>query len=239
MQRGGAAVPPGATAFTRMPCSAYPHASPAVMAFTPSFAAAYDTRLMLRVATEDMLTMQPRPPASMTGSTAWQHHRVGNSDRRTSASMWSGSYSAYGLAQIVPPTLLTRMSMRPNRSRAVAIDRWQSQLIAFQVRHHGQAACLDLVHQVGPVGQHHPRALPRQAQRHVAADALRGAGDDGHLARKASGPRCAIMGRLLRQMDPVTTPLGENFSKWKLAGVTPCAWKWPRTASTIAGAPRR
>ena len=65
-----------------------------MIAFTPPLAAAYGTRLMPRVATDDTLTMLPWPAASMAGSTAWQHHRVGNRLRRTSASISASAYSA-------------------------------------------------------------------------------------------------------------------------------------------------
>ena len=68
-RRAGASMPPGAVATTRMPCSAYSQASDAVSAFTPPLAAAYGTRLRPRVATEDTLTIMPRPCASMIGST--------------------------------------------------------------------------------------------------------------------------------------------------------------------------
>ena len=61
------------------------------MALTPPLAAAYGTRLMPRVAIEDTLTIVPPFCSSMTGSTARQHHNVGNSERRTSATIWSSS----------------------------------------------------------------------------------------------------------------------------------------------------
>jgi hypothetical protein len=80
-------MPPGAVATTRMPCSAYSQASDAVRAFTPPLAAAYGTRLRPRVATEDTLTITPRPWASMIGNTPRQHHIVGKSERRISASI--------------------------------------------------------------------------------------------------------------------------------------------------------
>ena len=82
---------PYAAATTRMPWPAYSNASDAVRALTPPLAAAYGTRLRLRVAMEDTLTIVPRPCPSMYGRTAWQHHRVGNSDRRISASICCSS----------------------------------------------------------------------------------------------------------------------------------------------------
>src|SRR6516162_3632457 len=85
-RRGGASVPPGATAQTLMFCSAYSNARDAVSAFTPPLAAAYGARLMPRVAIEETLTIVPLLCFSMTGSTARQHHIVGNSERRISAS---------------------------------------------------------------------------------------------------------------------------------------------------------
>ena len=45
------------------------------------------TRFTPRVAIEDTLTIEPLPFASMWGRAARQHHRVGNSERRTSASI--------------------------------------------------------------------------------------------------------------------------------------------------------
>src|SRR3954465_9722342 len=124
--RSGASVPPGAADTTRMPCPAYSKARAAVTALTPPLAAAYGTRFTPLVATEPTLTIVPPPCSSRWGSTARQHHRVGNRERRISAWISSSLYSAYGLAQIVPPTLLIRMSIRPKRSRASAITRVQS-----------------------------------------------------------------------------------------------------------------
>jgi hypothetical protein len=49
---------------------------------------------MPRVAIEETLTITPPPPSSNTGSTARQHHKVGNSERRISASICASSYSA-------------------------------------------------------------------------------------------------------------------------------------------------
>lgn len=91
--RGGASVPPVATALTRMPSCACSKARLAVSAFTPPLAAEYGIRWMPRVATEEMLTIAPLFCAIMLGSTARQHHRVGNSERRISASICSTSYS--------------------------------------------------------------------------------------------------------------------------------------------------
>src|SRR6185437_10148119 len=75
--RGGASVPPGATALTRTPRVPHSNASDAVSALTPPLAAAYGTRWMLRVAMEDTLTMAPAPCSSICGSAARQHHKVG------------------------------------------------------------------------------------------------------------------------------------------------------------------
>jgi hypothetical protein len=70
----------------------------------------------------------------------------------------------------------------------------------------------DLVDPVGAVHQHHLAALRRQAERHGTADPLRGAGDDRHLAGKAS--RIGCHHAAARWVSPmvVTAPLGENFS---------------------------
>ena len=76
-----------------MPCGAASIASAVVIALTPPFAAAYGTRLMPRVALDETLTMVPAPASIMYGSTARQHHSVGNNERRTSASISSGPYS--------------------------------------------------------------------------------------------------------------------------------------------------
>ncbi|MOA25691.1 hypothetical protein D3C78_1464320 [compost metagenome] len=84
-------MPPGAVALTRTPRSAVSNARHAVSALTPPLAAPYGTRLMLRVAIEETLTMAPLPCSSMNGSAAWQHHSVGNSERRTSASICCAS----------------------------------------------------------------------------------------------------------------------------------------------------
>src|SRR5690606_41558486 len=76
IRRGGASVLPGAVATTRMPCGAASHASAEVIALTPPFAAAYGTRWIPRVATEETLTIVPPPCSIMVGSTARQHHNV-------------------------------------------------------------------------------------------------------------------------------------------------------------------
>ena len=84
---GGASVPPGAVATTRTPLTAASKANDAVSALTPPLAAAYGTRLMLRVAMDETFTMVPRPWPTMTGSTARQHHSVGNRDRLISCAI--------------------------------------------------------------------------------------------------------------------------------------------------------
>ena len=78
-------------ATTRIPCPAYSQASDAVSALTPPLAAEYGMRLTPRVATDETLTIVPRPCSTMNGSTARQHHSVGNSDRRISASISASS----------------------------------------------------------------------------------------------------------------------------------------------------
>jgi hypothetical protein len=78
-------------------------------------------RWMPRAAADDTLTITPPPCATMPGSTARQHHSVGISDRLISAAISASVNSTKGLKLIAPPTLLTRMSIRPNRERAAAI----------------------------------------------------------------------------------------------------------------------
>src|SRR5437762_11706322 len=98
--RGGASVPPGAVALMRMPSLACSIASDAVSALTPPLAAAYGARWMLRVAIDDTLTMTPFFFSSIDGKTARQHHRVGKSERRISASLRFSSHCSNGLAQL-------------------------------------------------------------------------------------------------------------------------------------------
>lgn len=93
-----------------------------VRALTPPLAAAYGTRFRPPVATEDTLTMVPEPASSMGLSTAWHAYMVGNSERRISLSIFSTSYSSYGRAQMVPPTLLMSTSIRPWASSAAETD---------------------------------------------------------------------------------------------------------------------
>src|SRR5437667_8433655 len=101
--RGGASVPPGAVALMRMPFLACSIASDAVSELTPPLAAAYGTRWILRVAIDETLTMTPFFFSSIVGNTARQHHSVGSSERRISASICFSSYCSNGFAQIVPP----------------------------------------------------------------------------------------------------------------------------------------
>ena len=85
--RGGASIPPGAVATTRIPWSAYSQASDAVSALTPPLAAEYGMRWMPRAAADETLTIVPCRRSTMNGRTARQHHRVGKSDRRISATI--------------------------------------------------------------------------------------------------------------------------------------------------------
>ena len=82
-------------------------------ALTPPLAAEYGMRWMPRAAADETLTIVPFRRSTMIGRTARQHHIVGKSDRRISATIWSSVNSTYGLKLIAPPTLLMRMSIRP------------------------------------------------------------------------------------------------------------------------------
>ena len=76
---------------------------------------------MPRVALEETLTMVPHRRSSIKGRTAWQHHSVGISERRISASICSGENSANGRILIAPPTQLIRISILPRMRRAVVM----------------------------------------------------------------------------------------------------------------------
>ena len=64
----------------------------------------------------------------------------------------------------------------------------------------------DIGHEIGAVHQQHPAPFRRRAQGHGAADPLRGAGHDQHLARKAPGKDRA------RHAVAFRGALGVNFS---------------------------
>ena len=85
-------------------------------ALTPPLAAAYGTRLTLRVAIDDTLTI---------ARSLFKHvrqHRVAAPEGREQRTADLGLdlllvVMLVGLAQMVPPTLLMRMSMRPKCAR--------------------------------------------------------------------------------------------------------------------------
>jgi hypothetical protein len=87
----------------------------------------------------------------------------------------------------------------------------------------------DFIDQVGAVDGQHLAALGGNLQRDAAADTLSGTGDDDNLLLEAVG--------LAHSWAPAVED--ENFSKWKLFGVTPTPDIHLRTPSTIGGGRRR
>ncbi len=74
--------------------------------------------------------------------------------------------------------------------------------------------CCDFGHELRAVDEKHPSALAGGAQRHLAADALRGAGDHHRLAREpAFKGRSGFRGGEGRgHAVAFSTALGVNFS---------------------------
>ena len=114
------------------------------------------------------------------------------------------------MAQIVPPTLFTKMWIRAptRRHDAHALG------VVFEVGGEGDSVPASgsdlgsyLVHQLGAVHQDGVAALRRHAHRDGAADTLGGTGDDAGLARET-----ARMDHRCVSPNAVTAPLGENFS---------------------------
>ena len=136
--------------------------------------------------------MVPCPCSSMYGSTAWQHHSVGNSERRISAS--------------ISVRLVVGIRLRPDRAADVVDqdvdpaepfvclghDR-RAVVVLLEVRdqRHGLGALgcqllADLVHDLGPVDQGDRSALSGGPGRDRLAETLRRAGDDQDLVREAT-----------------------------------------------------
>src|SRR6185312_5043991 len=131
-------------------------------------------RWIPRAAAEETLTITPRPRSTIAGRTARQHHIVGSNDLRISAWISASVNSTYGLKFIAPPTLLIRMSMRPNRLRALA-----RQLVG------------DLLHEWRAVDQCDRASFPGRPRGHPLPEALRRAGDDQDLAFEPTGEHSA------------------------------------------------
>ena len=114
--------------------------------------------------------------------------------------------------------------------------------------HHGLGACVgfevgleggrdtagsgdfgnDVIDQIGAVDGQYRAAFGRHVQRNAAADALGCAGDDDDLVLETIGAA--------HSWAPAVED--ENFSKWKLCGVTPTPDIHLRTPSTIGGGPQ-
>ena len=86
----------------------------------------------------------------------------------------------------------------------------------------------DFIDQVGTVDGQHLAAFGRNLHRDAPADALGGAGHDDDFFLEASG--------VAHSWAPAVED--ENFSKWKLFGVTPTPDIHLRTPSTIGGGPQ-
>ena len=137
---------------------------------------------------------------------------------------------------MVPPTLLIRTSTRLNSCFAAlpATTAW-APAEGFEVGLEGDSLCpggldlfdLSLTRSERSDGQHLAPSL--QPQRDAPADALGGTGDDDDLFLETVG-RCSFVGSCGRD---------ENFSKWKLLGVTPTPDIHLRTPSTIGGGRRQ
>ena len=85
----------------------------------PPLAAAYALLLVSlrpRPATDEMLTILPERCRFMTGATVWQKRKVASRlkaiRRRHSSSVSSSTVAAGRGMMVLPPTALTRMSMR-------------------------------------------------------------------------------------------------------------------------------
>ncbi|KAG1082521.1 hypothetical protein G6F40_015088 [Rhizopus arrhizus] len=113
---------PGNTVLIRTPCLAYSTAATRPNCITPAFAAAYPTwgAPVQRIAdVEETLTTAPLPCRAMRASTC--RHVVNTEVRfKSSCRCQSASDSAVAPPGMGPPTLLTRISMRPNWRTALS-----------------------------------------------------------------------------------------------------------------------
>ena len=193
-------MPPGAVATTRMPCSAYSQASDAVSALTPPLAAAYGTRLRPRVATEDTLTITPRPCSSMIGSTrpAAPHRReqrapdLGLDLRLGVLRVRLGPDRAADVVdQDVDPAEPVAGRGHGRRRAEVALQVGDER---DGLRALGGELVRHLVHEVGAVDQGDRGPLPGRPGGHGLAEALRRAGDHDDLVRRSDrGAPCQAL----------------------------------------------
>src|SRR5215831_755010 len=126
-----------------------------------------------------IFTIRPPPCWRMCGITS-RTSRIAAKSLRSRSCCHSASVTDSNSPVSDVPALFTRMSIRPKLRSAAATT--FSQSVGFAT----SAGSADLLrHRVEALlparRDHHPRALPREAQRGRAADALGAAGDDGDL----------------------------------------------------------
>src|SRR5687768_12945604 len=117
----GVKTGPGATQFTRIPSRPWSTAIARVSAMTAPFEVEYAVRPRGRSAEiEDTLTIAPRPAVFRMAGMAWREARnIVSTFTCITRRQVSGS-SSTTVARLPMPTLLSRKSRRPKRSRAAA-----------------------------------------------------------------------------------------------------------------------
>ena len=140
------------------------------------------------VATEETFTITPVLLPSIAGSTARQHHNVGNNERRTSASIWAGVVLSERFCPDRAADIIDQNVDAAETSDG-CFDRHAGAVKCFEIGDDRDAAfgfAFNLVHQVRAVEQRDLRALGCKAQGHGAAYALSGAGHDSDFPGEPS-----------------------------------------------------